>query len=399
MTIQELYAKRANAWDAAKKWLDEKTDPTTGLMSAEDAAQYDRMDAEIQDYTKQIQRAQNAANIEAQMQQPTTSPILGAPKTGEQTRNEKYSKTFWDAMHSKIMTADIYNALKVGEDANGGFLVPDEYEKQLIDALQEENEIRKIAHRITTSSGEHSIPVVRSHGTAQWIDEEGQYTESNDTFSQVTLGAYKVGTMIKVSEELLHDSAFDLPGYIRNEFARRVGAEEEDKFITGDGNKKPTGVISGVADKTAEIGVTTEDAKKFTAEELMDLYYSLKSPYRKKARFVMNDATIKAIRKLKTQNGEFLWQPSLVGAEPDRLLNKPIVTCAAMPTAETAGAQIILFGDFDYYWIADREGFKVKRLNEAFATTGQVGFLVSKRLDGKLILPEAMKVMKLKAGA
>ena len=144
--------------------------------------------------------------------------------------------------------------------------------------------------------------------------------------------------------------------------------------------------------------MTAASATAVTADELMDLYYSLKSPYRKKSMWVLNDSTIKAIRKLKDNNGQYLWQPSLTAGTPDMILGRPIKTSAYMP-AMAAGAKTIAFGDFSYYWIADRQGRSFKRLNELFAATGQVGFLASQRVDGKMILAEAVKVLEQKGAS
>ena len=255
---------------------------------------------------------------------------------------------------------------------------------------------RQMAKVIRTSSGDRKIPVVATKGTASWIDEEGAYTESDDSFGQVSIGAYKVGTMIKVSEELLNDSVFDLESYIAKEFARRIGAKEEEAFFTGDGSGKPLGVLAATGG--AETGVTAASSTAVTADELMDLFYSLKSPYRKKAVWVLNDSTIKAVRKLKDSTGQYLWQPSLVAGTPDTLLGRPVKTSAYMPVI-AAGAKTIAFGDFSYYWIADRQGRSFKRLNELYAANGQVGFLGSQRVDGKLVLSEAVKVLAQKAGS
>ena len=142
--------------------------------------------------------------------------------------------------------------------------------------------------------------------------------------------------------------------------------------------------------------MTAASATALTADELIDLYYSLRVPYRKKAVWLLADGTIQAIRKLKDGNGQYLWQPSLVANTPDTILGRPVVTSAYMPVA-AAGAKTVAFGDFSYYWIADREGRSFKRLDELFAATGQVGFRGSERVDGKLILPEAIKVMQQKA--
>ena len=299
-------------------------------------------------------------------------------------------------MRSKAPMPSVVNALQIGTDSEGGYLVPDEYERTLVEALEEENIFRQLAKVIQTSSGDRKIPVVASKGTASWIDEEGAYTESDDSFAQVSIGAYKLGTMIKVSEELLNDSVFDLESYIAREFARRIGTKEEEAFFTGDGIGKPLGILA--ASGGAETGVTAASATAVTADELIDLFYSLKSPYRKNAVWVLNDSTIKAIRKLKDNNGQYLWQPSLVAGTPDTMLGRPVKTSAYMP-AIAAGAKTIAFGDFSYYWIADRQGRSFKRLNELYAANGQVGFLGSQRVDGKMILPEAVKVLVQKAGS
>ena len=404
MTILELREKRAKAWEAAKAFLDSHR-KENGVLSAEDDAAYTKMEQEITDLGKEIARLERQEALDAELNRPVNRPLTGKPggradaddgedKTGR--ASDDYRKNFWNAMRSKAPMPAVTNALQVGTDSEGGYLVPDEYERTLVEALEEENIFRQMAKVIKTSSGDRKIPVVASKGTASWIDEEGAYPESDDSFGQVSIGAYKLGTMIKGSEELLNDSVFDLQSYISREFARRIGAKEEEAFFTGDGKGKPLGVLAATGG--AETGVTAASATAVTADELMDLYYSLKSPYRKKSVWVLNDSTIKAIRKLKDNNGQYLWQPSLTAGAPDMILGRPIKTSAYMP-AIAAGAKTIAFGDFSYYWIADRQGRSFKRLNELFAATGQVGFLASQRVDGKMILAEAVKVLVQKAAS
>ena len=404
MTILELREKRAKAWEAAKAFLDSHR-KENGVLSAEDDAAYTKMEQEITDLGKEIERLERQEALDAELNRPVNKPLMGKPggradaddgedKTGR--ASDDYRKNFWNAMRSKAPMPNVTNALQVGTDSEGGYLVPDEYERTLVEALEEENIFRQMAKVIKTSSGDRKIPVVASKGTASWIDEEGAYPESDDSFGQVSIGAYKLGTMIKVSEELLNDSVFDLQSYISREFARRIGAKEEEAFFTGDGKGKPLGVLAATGG--AETGVTAASATAVTADELMDLYYSLKSPYRKKSVWVLNDSTIKAIRKLKDSNGQYLWQPSLTAGTPDTILGRPVKTSAYMP-AIAAGAKTIAFGDFSYYWIADRQGRSFKRLNELFAATGQVGFLASQRVDGKMILAEAVKVLEQKGAS
>ncbi len=404
MTILELREKRAKAWEAAKAFLDSHR-KENGTLSAEDDAAYTRMEQEITDLGKEIARLERQEALDAELNRPVNRPLTGKPggradaddgedKTGR--ASDDYRKNFWNAMRSKAPMPAVTNALQIGTDSEGGYLVPDEYERTLVEALEEENIFRQMAKVIKTSSGDRKIPVVASKGTASWIDEEGAFPESDDSFGQVSIGAYKLGTLIKVSEELLNDSVFDLQSYISREFARRIGAKEEEAFFTGDGKGKPLGVLASTGG--AETGVTAASATAVTADELMDLYYSLKSPYRKKSMWVLNDSTIKAIRKLKDNNGQYLWQPSLAAGTPDMILGRPIKTSAYMPVM-AAGAKTIAFGDFSYYWIADRQGRSFKRLNELFAASGQVGFLASQRVDGKLILAEAVKVLAQKAAS
>ena len=401
--ILELREKRAKAWDAAKQFLDAKRG-ADGMLSEEDTATYDKMEQDVMNLGKEIERLERQAAIDAELSKATSTPLTGKPgakmgkdeteKTGR--ASDEYKGSFWNAMRVKAPMPSVLNALQEGTDSEGGYLVPDEFERTLVEALEEENVFRTLAHVIRTSSGDRKIPVVASKGSASWVDEEGAYQESDDAFSQVSIGAYKLGTMIKVSEELLADSVFDLEAYISKEFARRIGAREEESFFNGDGKGKPLGILAAAGG--AEVGVTAASATAITADEVIDLFYSLKAPYRKNAVWVLNDATVKQIRKLKDSTGQYLWQPSLVAGTPDTILGRPVKTSAFMPTA-AAGAKTIAFGDFKYYWIADRQGRTFKKLSELYAANGQVGFMGTQRVDGKLILPEAIKVLQQKSGS
>ena len=396
MTINELREKRNKTWEAAKAFLEtHRTDK--GVLTSEDDATYSKMEKEIEDYGREIQRLERQEAFDAELSKAVNEPIKNSPIGGKAEKtgraSDEYKQNFWNAMRLNGNPYEIKNALQVGTDSEGGYLVPDEFERTLVMALEEENVFRKLAKVIKTSSGDRKIPIVTSHGSANWLDEEELLTESDEGFGQTSLGAYKLGTFIKVSDELLNDSVFDIESYISTEFARRIGHKEEEAFFVGDGSSKPTGIFA--ANGGAEIGVTSAAATSLTADELIDLFYSLKSPYRKNSVWVMNDSTVKAIRKLKDSQGQYLWQPSLTAGTPDMILNRPVYTSAYVPELK-GGAKSIAFGDFKYYWIADRQGRSFKRLNELFATTGQVGFMATQRVDGKLILPEAIKVMQMK---
>lgn len=392
----ELREKRAKLWEETKAFLDSKRNDND-LLSAEDTEVYEKMEAEVINLGKEIERLERQSSIELELAKATSTPIRNMPnmnleeKTGRAT--DAYKNAFWGAMRNKL-SPSVQNALQTGQDSEGGYLVPDEYEQQLIKALEEVNLMRKLCHVINTGHGERKIPVVASQGNAAWMDEAGAFEESDDSFTQVSLSAYKLGTMLKISDELLNDAFFNLEAYVAAEFARRIGAAEEEAFLLGNGDSKPTGILNNTGG--AGIGITVASATAITIDEVIDLYHSLKAPYRKKAVFLVNDATIKAIRKLKDGQGQYLWQPSVIAGTPDTILNRPVATSQYMPTI-AAGEKSIIFGDLSYYWIADRQGRTFKRLNELYAANGQVGFLAWQRLDGKLILAEAVKVLQQKA--
>ena len=397
--IRAMREKRVKLWEAAKAFVESRKD-ANGTLSAEDSATYDQMEADVIRMGKEIERLERQEALDLEFDRPTARTLTDKPiapegkveKTGR--ASDAYKAAFWRTMRDKAVPHEVLNALQVGTDSEGGYLVPDEYEHTLIESLEEENIFRRFAHIIRTSSGDRKIPIVVSKGTASWIDEEAAYPESDGAFGQTSISAYKLATMIKVSDELLHDSVFDVASYIAREFARRIGAAEEEAFFTGNGTGKPTGLLHTTGG--AEVGVTAKSATALTFDEVMDLFYSLRAPYRRSAVFLTNDATMKALRQLKNGNGDYIWQPSVTAGTPDTILNRPVYTSTFMPTI-AAGAKAMVFGDMNYYWIADREGRKFQRLNELYAPTGQVGFLASQRVDGKLILPEAVKVLQMKA--
>ncbi len=396
--ILELREKRAKAWEAAKAFLDTKRGEN-GLISAEDNTVYEKMEADVVALGKEIDRLERQEALDREMCMPLSTPLTSKPDNGIKQDEKKgrasdtYKKSFWNAMRTKAPTAEILNALTEGTDTEGGYLVPAEFERTLVKSLEENNIFRTMAHIIRTNSGDRLIPIVTSHGSASWVAEGGSYQESNEAFGQVTIGAHKVGTMIKISEELMNDSAFDLEGYMVSEFSRRIGNAEEEAFITGNSSGKPTGILNSTGG--AQIGVTTAGAAAITCDEIISTYHSLGIPYRKKAAWLMNDSTVQYIRKLKDGNGSYIWQPSIVAGTPDTILGCPVKVSRYMPEIASAN-KTIAFGDFGYYWIADRQGRSFKRLDELFAATGQVGFRGSQRVDGKLILSEAIRVLQQK---
>ncbi|MCP3738812.1 phage major capsid protein [Rossellomorea sp. BNER] len=307
----------------------------------------------------------------------------------QDNKQVEYRDAFYKMVRGVDLNSDERRSLTAGSATAGGHTVPKSFQKKLIDKLEELNIMRKLATVIQTDS-DMDIPVIVSHGTAAWTAEEGAYNESDDVFGQITLKAFKLTRIIKVSEELLQDSAFDLENYLVNEFARSIAKAEENAFVAGDGVDKPEGVFVG-----AEVGLTAASGSALKADEIVDLYYSLPRPYREKAVFIANDSTVKVIRKLKDSEGNYLWEKGL-GGEPSTILGRPVHTSEFSPEIGV-NANVIAFGDMSYYQIADRKTRVFQRLNEKYADFGQVGFRGYERVDGKLTLAEAVKVLKMAA--
>ena len=389
MTILELREKRNTAWNAAKEFLDSHR-TEKGTLTAEDDAAYSKMEQEIADLGKEIGRMERQEQLEAELNKPVNAPLTSKPANGKEAEkktgraSDEYRSSMLDALRSNFRK--VSNVLQEGVDADGGFLVPDEYDHRLIDTLTEENIMRSLATTITTS-GEHKINIAATKPAAAWIEEGGALTFGDATFSQILLDAHKLHVAIKVTEELLYDNAFNLENYILDQFGKALANAEEDAFLNGDGSGKPLGLF----DATGGGHVVSTLTAAIKADDMLDLVYALKRPYRKSAAFILNDKTLASLRKLKDNNGAYIWQPAYQAGEPDRILGYAVHTSAYAP------ADAISFGDYSYYNIGDRGSRSFSELRELFAGNGMIGYLAKERVDGKLILPEAVQILKLKS--
>lgn len=389
MTIKELIEKRAKVWETAKNFVE--THEKEGVLSEEDTMTYNKMEKEIEDLTMSIERQQRALDRDHELSKPMNSPITGKPYVPEMNdkkmtgvKSKEYKNAMLSAMRSNFR--NVSNILQEGVDGDGGYLVPEEYDKRLIDVLEGENIMRGLATTITTS-GLHKINIAATKPAAAWIEEGGALTFGDATFDQIYLDAYKLHVAIKVTEELLYDNAFGLENYIITQFGKALANAEEDAFLNGDGTGKPTGIFA----ETGGGQVVSTLTAAIKSDDLIDLVYGLKRPYRKNASFIMNDATLASLRKLKDNNGAYIWQPSYKEGEPDRVLGY------AVHTSSFAPENAIAFGDYSYYNIGDRGSRSFAELRELFAGNGMIGYVAKERVDGKLVLPEAVKILKLKS--
>ena len=386
--ILDLMEKRKEAWEGAKAFVESKKDKD-GILSAEDAKTYDEMEAKVKAYSAEIGRLQEMEEMDKELSKPMTNAIVSRPMKMDEKPEKKgrardeYKLAMLNALRSNFKRVE--DILQEGVDADGGYLVPEEYDSRLIEILKEENIMRSLATTISTS-GQHKINVAASDPAAAWIDEGGALNFGDSKFAQVLLDVHKLHVAIKVTEELLYDSAFNLENYILSSFGQALANAEEDAFLNGDGTGKPTGIFH----KTNG-GTFLKDIPAIKSDDMIDLIHALKRPYRKNASFIMNDKTVSSIRKLKDNNGAYIWQPSYQQNEPDRILGYPVYTSAFAP--ENA----IAFGDYRYYNIGDRGTRSFKELTELFAGNGMIGFVAKERVDGKLVLKEAVQILPIKA--
>ncbi len=364
-------------------------------LSSEERQKYDRIDADVDQLSQTIDRREKQLKIESSVKDIVSEARSTSRAMTKQDRagSDEYRNAFNKYMRygSNSLVGDEARTLTEGTDSEGGYLTETILERRLVETLADNNIMRSLSTVVNTTS-DRNISVVDTVGEAKWLGESGDYAPGVDTvFSQTTLGAYKASTLMLISEELLQDSIFDLTSFVSQIFGRRLGELEEAAMIAGTGSGQPTGAVNG-----ASAGHTLATINTWTADDLLDFQYSLKRQYRRNGSFIFNDASIKDIRKLQDANDHWIWQPSMRDGEPDRLLGNPIYSSYDMAVpASDPSSKCGLFGDFKMaYYIADRGGIAFQRLNELYSVSaGAVGFKASKRVDGKVVLPEAMKLL------
>ena len=387
-TTTELKQLRAKLINDMRSIID-LSDSEGRPMSSDETQKYDRMESDVDGFTQTIDRREKQTKAENML---ADSPAEARVSNRKQTKAERLDSDEYRAAFDKYMrfgahalVGDEARALQEGTDSEGGYLTETVLDRVLVKTLKNQNIMRQLANVISTTST-RNIAVESSTGSATWTAEEAAYTESDPVFSQISLSAFKISTLLKISEELMQDSIFDMSTYIGTNFAARIAEAEEAAFVAGNGSSKPTGATVG-----ASAGVTAASATAITSNEILDLLYSLKRQYRRGASFLMNDSTIKAIRQLKDANGQYLWQPALSAGDPDTIGGRPVFASYDMPAA-TSGLVSVLFGDFKMgYMIADRGTTSFQRLNELYSANGQIGFRAYRRVDGKVVLAEAIK--------
>lgn len=378
--MNKLIEKRAGLVADMRNLLD----GSEGL-DAEGQEKLAKIEADFDSVEKAIRAEEKLNNIEGKLASIIEDSY--APSIEKENSEGDYKAAFEEYARKGLsaLTGDKLAALQVGTDSEGGYIVPESFETKIVELLQSANPFRGVSNVIRTAS-DRNIPVESSVGSFAYVAEEGAYGTSDPAFSRVVIGAHKSGGIIKVSEELLQDAFFNLESYLANVAGRRFATLEETSFCTGNGTSAPQGVFTPTYSNNVDGAVSASAA--ITGDNLIDTFHSLGRAYRQNASWLMSDAAVKIVRKLVDNDGQYIWQAGLVAGAPDTIFGRPVIV-SEHATAPAPDAKSIIFGDFQYYTIADRAGISAQKLNELYAANGQVGYKFSARNDAKVILNDA----------
>lgn len=373
----------------ARAILDRADQDGARAMTPAEIEQYDSLERQITAIDATISRMESLERNGARAVPAAVAAAAVLSIAGQGRASEEYR----DAFRSYLNTGEYSPALREGRAmvegtaASGGYAVPETWEPAIVKARAQFSIMRALATVRPMGSSKINVPVISAYGAGGWVAEAAAFTDSDDTFAEVEITAYKGTRLIQVSEEMLSDAIFPVDQHLQESIGRSVGELEEAAFVAGDGTGKPTGIVQG-----SGLGVSAAGAAAITADEILDLYHSVARPYRvgPAVGFIMADGTAKLLRKLKGSDGQYMWQMGLSAGEPDRLAGKPVYYSESMPAA-TTGLKSIVFGDLSMYAIYERPGLALQRLNELYAAAGKVGFRAFTRVGGKLLTNAAVK--------
>lgn len=397
--VKSLQERRLRVWEEAKALADKASDENRSF-SGEEEGSWQSLNAELDALDKRIkavidgeQRAKDAEDAMTKLRgEPRGKAGQDAPGNSEELRKflrGEGGRTFDVRPAGPVSFRDL-SKLTSGA---GGATVPTDFYGQLVAHLIETSAIMQAgATVLNTASGETlQVPKTTAHSSAAIVTEAAAISESDPAFGQVSLGAYKYGTVIQVSRELLTDAGVDLEGYLSMQAGRALGNAFGAHTITGTGTGQPRGIVTdATAGATGPTTVGGGFGAQATADQgadlLIDLYHSVISPYRMSGscRWIMNDGTAGVIRKIKTTDGQYIWQPSVVAGTPDTILSKPVLTD---PNVADIGlsAESVIFGDISQYFIRMAGGIRFERSDEFAFNADLVTFRALMRADAALV--------------
>ena len=389
--IKTLRERRQNVWEQAKALADRAADENRAFEGEEEGswtalnAELDALDKRIKSVLDGEQRAKDIEDSFSKLSGKTVERQSVDSQSNELRaflRGEQGAPRSYEVKPNGPVNFRDLSKLSAGAGAN---TVPTSfYDRLMAHLIETASLLRGGATVLNTSSGESlQIPKTTAHGTGALVAEAGSLAEADPVFGQTTLGAFKYGVMIQVSRELVDDTGVDLEGYLSMQAGRAIGNAFGTHLITGDGSAKPRGIT---IDTTLGVTGGTGVVGAFTADNLIDLHYAVIEPYRRSSAcmWLMRDATLGAVRKLKDTTNQYLWQPGLQAGAPDLLLGKPILTDPNVATTALS-AKSVVFGDLSQYFVRLAGGFRFERSDDFAFGNDLVSFRALVRGDGALI--------------
>jgi HK97 family phage major capsid protein len=392
--VKRLRERRLNVWNEAKGIADIAADENRSFSAEEQGkwealnGELDKLDARIKSALDTEQRAKDQDDAFNRLEG-KPAERGGAPQSGfgAELRNMLLGTSNTRSMEIKPSSPLLeFRALSKLTTGAGGNTVPTSFYDQLVAHLIEVSGVLQTNPTVlNTTSGESlQIPKTTSHSTAASAAEAATLPSSDPAFGLVTLGAYKFGWTGRVSSELVKDTGVDLEGYLAMQAGRALGNKFGADLVTGTGTSQPTGFMT-----SATIGVTGTTTGQSGAPQyvdLVDLMYSVIAPYRmsRSCYWIMRDATVGGLRKLRDTTGQPIWQPSMQLGAPDLLLGKPIVSDPFMPAVAT-GAQSVGFGDFSQFFVRMAGGIRFERSDDFLFDSDMIAYRAILRGDGALV--------------
>lgn len=415
LSVQEAANQRASIFEEAKKLNDgvikEARDFKPEEKSKWDAmnADMDALRAAIDSESDKNKRAKVLDDIAHQME----SPLPGQPDTRQDPAaikiHNQIPKEMRDAYVQFFRTGNLSDAEKrallAGTDTQGGYLItPQILAKEIIHAANMVTLFKGMTTNFPVSNAASlGVPTLDTDvDDSDWTPEATIGNESTgQKFGKRELKPYPLAKFIKISNQLIRQSDIDVTSFINGRLGYKIAVAQEAAYMTGDGVNKPLGIFTandmGIG-TARDVPQDTAHIAGFAGNDIINIFYGIRPAYRPKAQWVMNPIIVKYVRKFKgAVNQDYLWQPGLRGDEPDTLLGKPIYTSEKAPSAVTDLAYTMVFGDFSYYYTVDCLAIVIQRLNELFAATNQIGFIIRYEGDGMPILDEAFSRLKIPA--
>ena len=399
----QLREKLAAKTQEARSIQDEINADTSKEQAEAIEARFDSAMNQTDVIAKEIDREEKLEAAEARSMI-AKRPVVQAEQEEQRSAAPEYAKVFEKHLRHgvSVLSKDEAAVLKearaqsTGTDSAGGYTVPEGFSGQLEKSLAVWGPMfdGNIVRELNTTSG-NALPWPTVDDTAgrgrlksenASVDDDGT---DDVTFGEKVLNAYVYDTgMVKVPMELLDDSAFAIEPLMADLFGERLGRTANEVLTTGTGTGQPQGIVTG-----STLGKTSAAVAAITGDELIDLFHSVDPAYRASpaCRWMFNDSTLAAIRKLKDGDGNYLWSMGDVRTgEPNTFLGMPYTVNQAMDDLGT-GNKPVIFGDFSRYVVRKVRAFDVLTLRERFAENFQVGMVGFKRFDGRLLNAAAVK--------